>query len=285
MKLGLFGLNMGPCAEPGYLREVVIAAEQAGFESAWTGEHVALPDPQQPPSPLPPEFPLLDSVAAIGFVAAATSVLRIGTGVLILPLHNPLMIAKQLASLDVLSGGRVLVGIGVGYIASEFEALGINFADRGRITDDYLAAMNSVWYDEKPRHDGAFSKFSNIASLPRPIRRPMPLLIGGGSRPAYRRALVTGSGWFGFNLSVESTRAALAEIDSMRDEVARPAHLAELEITVMPSRRPTAADIEAYEQMGVDRIIVWPAPRPDKVEEVIDQLPDLVRSVTKLEVA
>src|SRR5215467_6634696 len=113
MKIALFAANIGPCASPGTLARVARAAEQAGLESLWTGEHVVLPDPQVPPSPLPPEVPMLDPAVALTFLAAHTTTIRLGTGIIILPQRNPLVLAKELASLDVVSGGRLIFGIGV----------------------------------------------------------------------------------------------------------------------------------------------------------------------------
>src|SRR6516225_8273022 len=122
MHFGLFGINMGPCVEPEAAVRVARAAEAAGFESVWTGEHVVLPDPQVPPSPLPPEYPLLDPAVALAFLAAQTRTVRLGTGIIILPQRNPLALAKELASLDVVSGGRLLFGVGIGYLKPEFDA-------------------------------------------------------------------------------------------------------------------------------------------------------------------
>src|SRR5260370_30009386 len=119
MKFGLFSINNGPCASPKTAAAVARAAEAAGFESLWTGEHVVLPDPQAPPSPAPPEMPMLDPMASLSFVAAHTSRIRLGTGIIILPQRNPVVLAKELASVDVLSGGRLIFGIGVGYLKPE----------------------------------------------------------------------------------------------------------------------------------------------------------------------
>src|SRR6266571_2988804 len=126
------------------------AAEAAGFESLWGGEHVVLPDPQAPPSPMAPHEPILDPVIALTYCAAVTTRVRLGTGIIILPQRNPLVLAKELASLDRLSNGRLIFGVGVGYLEPEFQALGAPFRDRGRVTDDYLAAIRAIWTQEKP---------------------------------------------------------------------------------------------------------------------------------------
>ena len=122
VKFGVFGINVGACASPQTAAKVARAAERAGFESVWTGEHVVLPDPQVAPSPLPPRTPMLDPAVALTWVAAHTESIRLGTGIIILPQRNPVVLAKELASLDVLSGGRLLFGIGAGYLEAEFSA-------------------------------------------------------------------------------------------------------------------------------------------------------------------
>src|SRR5215472_3002262 len=152
MHFGLFGINAGPCAEPEAAMRVARAAEAAGFESVWTGEHVVLPDPQVPPSPLPPEHPLLDPAVSLAFLAAHTRTVRLGTGIIILPQRNPLVLAKELASLDVVSGGRLLFGIGAGYLEPEFRALGAPFEQRGAVTNEAIEAIKALWTMEKPTY-------------------------------------------------------------------------------------------------------------------------------------
>ena len=130
--IGLFNINNFVCSEPENLARVARAAEDAGYDSLWTGEHVVLPDPQVPPSPVAPEGRMLDPAVALTYAAAHTSRVKLGTGIIILPQRNPLVLAKELASLDVLSGGRLLFGIGVGYLKPEFDAIGVPLEDRGR---------------------------------------------------------------------------------------------------------------------------------------------------------
>src|SRR5262247_511793 len=148
MRFGLFAINMGPCSQPETAVRVAQAAEAAGFESVWTGEHVVLPDPRVPPSPLPPEHPLLDPAVTLAFIAGQTKTIRLGTGIVILPQRNPLVLAKELASLDVVSGGRLIFGLGIGYLKPEFAALGIPFDHKGPRSMEYLEAMKAVWSQE-----------------------------------------------------------------------------------------------------------------------------------------
>src|SRR5689334_8789431 len=187
MRLGLVHINMGPMNRPDALVQAAQAAEQAGFDSVWAGEHLVVPDPQVPPSPMAPQDPVLDSLLALTWAAAHTATIRLATGIVILPQRNPVLLAKQVATLDVLSGGRVMLGVGAGYLEPEFRAVGANFAERGAVTDEYLDAMRALWYDEHPEFRGRFASFGGVDAHPRPVQRPIPLVVGGHSAPAYRR--------------------------------------------------------------------------------------------------
>jgi len=261
MRFGLFGINFGACAQPRTAARVAQAAEAAGFESVWTGEHVVLPDPQAPPSPVPAQVPMLDPAVALSYVAAHTERLRLGTGIIILPQRNPLVLAKELASLDVLSGGRLVFGYAAGYLHQEFAALGVPFADRGARTDEYLDAILALWTQEKPRFAGRFVSFDGIDAQPRPVQKPHPpLVVGGQSPPAYRRAVSRGHGWYGFHLDLEGTRACLAGLEKAAAEVARPAELGRLEISISPPPGLAADGARRYAELGVDRLVLLPAP-------------------------
>ena len=179
MRLGLIHINMGPMSRPDALVQAARQAEQAGFDSVWAGEHLVLPDPQVPPSPMAPQEPALDSLLALTWAAAHTATIRLATGIVILPQRNPVLLAKQVATLDVLSGGRVMLGVGAGYLEPEFRAVGANFAERGAVTDEYLDAMRALWYDEHPEFRGRFASFGGVDAHPRPAQRPIPLVVGG----------------------------------------------------------------------------------------------------------
>src|SRR3989442_11705615 len=183
MKIGLFATNIDACADPAVAARVAAAAEAAGFESLWTGEHVVLPDPQVPPSPAPPATPILDPAVALAFLAAHTRTIRLGTGIIILPQRNPLVLAKQLASLDVLSKGRLIFGIGVGSLKPEFDAVGIPFEGKGARTEEYLAAMLALWTMDKPAFAGRLVSFAGIQAMPRPVQKPHPEIVFGGHTP------------------------------------------------------------------------------------------------------
>lgn len=256
MKIGLFDLNIGACSVPETAARVARRAEELGYESLWAGEHVVLPDPRVPPSPMEPEDAILDPIIALTFLAARTERIRLGTGIVILPQRNPLVLAKEIASLDVLSGGRFIFGVGVGYLEPEFAALGIPFTDRGPRTDDYLAAMRAIWSEPKPAHHGRFTNYENVQAYPQPIQQPIPIVVGGRSPGAFRRAVEQGHGWYGFALSPDNTARQLASLREAASRYSRPTTLGELEISVTPPGRVDAAMVERYAALGVHRLIL-----------------------------
>src|SRR6266705_7229124 len=147
MKIGLFAINYGTCADPEVVVRVARHAEAAGFESVWTGEHVVLPDPAQPGFTIPPTLPLLDSVVGLTLVAAHTSTIKVASGIIVLPLRNPVILAKELASVDVVSGGRLIAGFAAGYVPAEFAASGVAMAERWARMDEHLGVLRALWGD------------------------------------------------------------------------------------------------------------------------------------------
>lgn len=264
LALGLFSMTTGPCTYPEGAARVARAAEAAGFDSLWGGEHVVLPDPRVPPSPLEPEDRIMDPVVTLAFLAAHTSRVRLGTGIIILPQRNPLVLAKQLATLDVLSGGRLIFGVGVGYLEPEFRALGIAFESRGPITDEYLAALRVIWSESRPAYRGRFVTFGGVQAHPRPAQRPgPPIVIGGHTAAAFRRAVEQGHGWYGFALDADGAQRCLEGLRQAAARYERPATLGPLEISVTP--RPTRggeamdrASAERFAALGVHRLILMP---------------------------
>ncbi len=256
MKFGLFGINMSICSNPDVAARVARAAEAAGFESVWTGEHVVLPDPQVPPSPLPPHSPLLDPAVALAFIAAHTKTIKLGTGIIILPQRNPLVLAKELASVDVVSGGRLIFGLGIGYLKPEFDALGVPFDHKGLRSMEYLQAMQAVWTQEKPAYQGRFVSFRGIQALPRPVQKPYPwVVIGGHTAEAFRRAVEHANGWYGFALDVNATAKCVAGLKEAAKTVNRPSSLGELEISITPGPGLDLDMAKRYADLGVQRLI------------------------------
>ena len=260
IKLGLFSMNQDACSHPDGAARVARAAEAAGFESLWCGEHVVLPDPQAPPSPMAPRDRILDPIVALTWLAAHTERLRLGTGIIIMPQRNPLVLAKELASLDVLSGGRLILGIGVGYLEPEFRAVGANFEQRGAVTDEYVTAMQAIWGQERPAYKGRFAAFSDIQAHPQPLQRGgPPIVVGGRSASAFRRAVTRGHGWYGFGLDVAGAATALAGLREAAARAPRPPALGPLELSLTPrgyGLDPAAAG--EFAALGFHRLIIRP---------------------------
>lgn len=258
MKFGLRYCNTGPYVDPMAAIELVQAGEEAGFDSAWTVEHTVVPEGYASPYPYSAngkmaggqdDVDLPDPLIWMAYVASRTTTLKLATGIVILPQHNPVVIAKQVATLDVMSGGRVLFGIGVGWLREEFEALGVPFAERGARTDEYIAAIRALWTQDKPTFKGRFVDFENAYCRPQPAQGSVPIIVGGQSKAAARRAGRFADGYF-------PAREAPAEIIQYAQAQASAAGRdpATLEITVsMP------ADLELlndYAALGVSRVLV-----------------------------
>lgn len=267
-------MNSHVCSYPEVAVRIAQLAESAGFESLWAGEHVVLSDPQV--GWMAPDERILDPVIALTFLAAHTRQVQLGTGIIILPQRNPLVLAKELASLDELASGRLIFGIGVGYQEHEFRALGVPFADRGARTDDYLAAMRAIWTQPKPAHHGRFISFEHVQAHP---QRDIPIVVGGGSTSAYRRAIEQGTGWYGFALDLNGTTRALANLASALKRYDRRQELGKLEISVTPLPGTiTLEDAKRYADLGVDRLIILPQKRFSEVDlkEFVSQIGETV---------
>jgi len=257
MKFALFGINNGACALPKCMAAVARAAEDVGFESLWTGEHVILPDPQAPPSPVAPDYPMLDPAVALAFVAAHTTRIRLGTGIIILPQRNPVVLAKELASTDVLCGGRLIFGIGVGYLRPEFEAIGAPFDHKGARTEEFLAAMIALWSMPKPEFSGKWIKFKGVNAMPRPVQKPHPEIVFGGHSPeAFSRAARLAKGWYGFALDLEGTAKCVEGLRAACKAAGR--RFEELEISITPGARVKVDrdTTKRYADLGVSRLIL-----------------------------
>jgi probable F420-dependent oxidoreductase len=204
------------------MRAVAAAAETAGFATLWSGEHVVMVDRPESRYPyaadgriaVPAAADWLDPLLGLGYLAAVTTRIGLATGVLLLPEHNPVIVAKQAATLDVLSGGRLTLGVGIGWAAEEFAALGVPFGRRGRRTEEYLAAMRTLWAEDVASFHGEFTSFEGVRVNPRPVRgRRLPVVIGGNGDRALERVAACGDGWYGFNVpaaAVPERVAALA---------------------------------------------------------------------------
>jgi probable F420-dependent oxidoreductase len=232
------------------------AAERAGFDSVWAGEHPFLSEKQ---SRMPPTLRMLDSVVALAFIAARTRTIRLGTGIILLPQFNPIILAKELASLDVLSGGRLIFGIGVGWSEHEYAALGLSYQNRGKRADEYLKAIKVIWNEDKPAYHGRYVSFDSLQAYPHPVQKPNPpIVVGGNSDRAYRRAIEQGNGWFGYGLDLEETKRSVAGLREAANHSSRPVALGELEISVAPRVPVDRATVQQFSELGVHRLILIP---------------------------
>ena len=254
MKLGLYGACLGAMASAESVHAAQLA-ERLGYESLWTGEHMALPDPQVPPSHRDPKHPFFDPIVGMTYLAAHTSSIRLGLGILILAQRHPVQLAKELTTLDILSNGRLIVGVGVGYLEAEYRAVGVDFRTRAARCNEHLEALRTLWSDEPPRYEGRFVTIDGVNAYPRPSTPGgPPLTIGGHADAALRRALRYGSGWIGFNQDLAGTRALVQRLRALAAEGGTD--LDAFEITV-GTRVPLDRDVVAeFADAGVDRLIV-----------------------------
>jgi probable F420-dependent oxidoreductase len=250
---GLYGLLRGSGVEPDTLVRRARLAEEVGFESLWVGDHIALP------ADMGGEQPRLEVVVAVSHLAAVTTRVRLGFGVIVLPQRQPVLLARQLSSIDVISKGRLTVGIGVGYVEPELRAMGVSMAERGARTDEYLAAMRTLWTEPAPSFQGRFVSFSGVFQRPPPVQRPHPpIVVGGHSAAALRRAVTTANGWYGVYLDVEQAAEALRRLREIAAGCDRPGSLGDLEITITP---PGPVDLDTarrYADLGVHRLVIPP---------------------------
>jgi probable F420-dependent oxidoreductase len=204
MDFGIAFANTGPFTRPDAAAEFAVAAEQAGFESLWTVEHVVVPAgyestyPYDPSGKMPggEKSPIPDPLIWLSYLAAVTSTINLATGILILPQRNPVVLAKELATLDRMSDGRMHLGVGVGWLEEEFDAIGVPFAERGRRTDDSMTAMRALWTGEPASHHSDFVDFTDCILRPRPTQDSIPIHVGGHTDAAARRAGRLGNGFF-----------------------------------------------------------------------------------------
>jgi probable F420-dependent oxidoreductase len=200
---------------------------------------------------------MLDPVASLSFVAAHTTKIRLGTGIIILPQRNPVVLAKDLASTDVLSNGRLIFGIGVGYLKPEFEAIGVPFDHKGARSEEFLAAMIALWSMPKPEFSGKWVKFKGVNAMPRPVQKPHPeIVFGGHSAEAFSRAARLAKGWYGFALDVDGTAKCVEGLRAACKSAGR--RFEELEISVTPRVKIDRDTAKRFSDLGVSRLILLP---------------------------
>lgn len=263
MKVGLFFVNAGPAAFPEAATRLVRAAEDAGMDSVWTVQHVVVPAGHESPYPYHPsgrmpiadDADIADPLLWLAHVAAVTSTIRLCTGVLLLAQRNPLITAKEVATLDALSGGRVILGIGSGWLREEFDALGVPFAERGARIDEYVEVLRTLWSGEEATFHGRFTSFSRAICRPVPPQGTVPIVIGGHSEAAARRAGRLGDGFMPSIVEMDALDHALAVMRAAAEEAGRDPAGIEVTCVVVPT--PDAvARVAALEERGVSRVVV-----------------------------
>lgn len=281
MRLGLHALGIGAGARRAVIDAVAVAAERHGFATLWAGEHVVMVD--QPASrypysadgriAIPAAADWIDPLIGLSFAAAVTSTIDLATGVLLLPEHNPVLVAKQAATLDQLSGGRLRLGIGIGWCREEFDTLGVPFERRAARTTEYVTAMRHLWCDDIASFAGEFVSYDRVRLNPKPVRdRRIPIIVGGNSDAALRRVARWGDGWYGFNLpDVAAVADRVAAIRRFCGESGRDAGELRLAVSLAHTR---AGDAAALSEVGIDELIIVASP-PDDVAAIPDWLAGL----------
>lgn len=283
MRFGLHALGIGDGARREIVDATARAAEAAGFARLWVGEHVVMVDRPASRYPyaadgriaVPADADWLDPFVCLSFAAAATRTIELATGVLLLPEHNPVLAAKQAASLDVLCGGRLTLGVGIGWSAEEFAALGVPFAHRAARTAEYVEVLRTLWRDDVASHAGEYAGFDAVRVFPKPTRsRRIPVVFGGNSDGALARVAAIGDGWYGFQLDgLDVVRDRLAVLNEHCDRERRRLQALDVAVAVAGC---TPAQLDELEALGVGELVLVEAPpsTPEAVEGWIGGLAD-----------
>ena len=283
MKIGYFAVGIGGSTEPTCLRTVATHAERLGFSTLWAPEHVVLLDryaSKYPYAakdfPLPTDTPIGDPFTTLAFVAACTSKIRLATGICLVPEHNPLVLAKAIATTDRLSNGRVVLGVGIGWLEEEFQAIGVPWEHRALRTREYVEVMRKLWREESTSYEGRFVKFSGVRSYPKPADGNVPVWFGGESGPALRRVAEYGDGWIGFNLTADQAATKIRRIEELL--AANGRKRSQLELAACPYLNSIGRDdVQRYRDAGVDELAVLALGTPTTEREIVAQLEQMAR--------
>jgi len=284
MKVGYFALGIGQGTNPEWVRAVASNAERLGFASIWAPEHVVLLDQyasKYPYSagefPMPIETPFGDPFTTLAFVAACTSTIKLGTGICLVPEHNPLVLAKTVATADRLSGGRFILGTGIGWLEEEFKAIGVSWERRAERTREYVEAMRKLWTEDPSSYSGEFVKFNQARSFPKPAQgKGVPVWFGGESGPALRRVAEYGDGWLGFNLSPEQAAAKIRRIEELLRANGRKR--SDVYLAVSPYTNPIRPDdLKRYRDAGAEEVELVVFDLPPTEREMVKRLEQMAR--------
>ena len=267
MKFGVMFANVGPMGSAEGAIGIAQGAEAAGIESLWTVEHTVVPAGYQSAYPYsdsgrmpgPEDSPIPDPLIWLTFVAGATSTIRLATGILILPQRNPVVLAKEIATLDQLSGGRVELGVGVGWLEEEFDAIGVPFRERGKRTDDHIEALRALWSQSPATYQGDFTSFKDVYSRPAPVQERVPIHIGGHTKFAARRAGRLGDGFFPGTVTHEELAALIEVMREAATEAGRDPDAIEVTSGGNGALGSGALDeVKKLADLGVSRVIIPP---------------------------
>jgi probable F420-dependent oxidoreductase len=284
MKIGYFAVGIGATVDPQILRAVAMAAERLGFATLWAPEHVVLLEEYASKYPYssgqfpgPSNLPIADPFTTLAYVAASTSTIRLGTGICLVPEHNPLILAKTAATLDRLSGGRFILGAGVGWLAEEFAALGVPFERRGARTREYIEVMRKLWTEPRSSHAGEFASFTGVASYPKPVNdKGIPVWFGGESAAALRRVAEYGDGWLGFKVSPAEAAPKIRRIEELLRANGR--RRSDVTLAVSPyTEKITPDDLRRYRDAGAEEVALLLRGRPRDEAEIIAGLEQMAR--------
>ena len=289
MKIGYFAVGIGATVDPQILRAVAMAAERLGFATIWAPEHVVLLEEYASKYPYssgqfpgPANLPIADPFTTLAYVAAATSTIRLGTGICLVPEHNPVVLAKTAATLDRLSGGRFILGAGVGWLAEEFTALGVPFERRGARTREYIEIMRKLWTEPRSSHAGEFVNFTGVVSYPKPVSDPklslggIPVWFGGESAAALRRVAEYGDGWLGFKVAPAEAAPKIRRIEELLRAGGR--RRSDVTLAVSPyTEKITPDDLQRYRDAGADEVALLLRGRPRDEAEMIAGLEQMAR--------
>jgi probable F420-dependent oxidoreductase len=285
MKIGLFAIGTPAMSGGALLKSVAINAERLGFSTLWVPEHVVLLDKyasHYPYSddgqlPAPTNAPIFDPFVSLATIAAVTSRIRLATGICLVPEHNPVVLAKVVATLDFLSGGRALLGVGIGWLEEEFQAIGIPWERRAQRTRECINAMRKLWGDEVSSFHGEFVNFEGVRSNPKPVNGArLPVFFGGETGPALRRVAEYGDGWCGFNLTPEEATAKIRRIEELLKANGRKR--SDVELAVSPYTKPTKADdLKRYRDAGADEVVLIRLRPPREEADLVKNLEEIAR--------
>ena len=317
MKYGFTVPIRGPLATPEMISIMAKKGDDLGYDALFKGDHIVIPRRIESPYPYTQggEFPggprggTLDMLTLLAFLAAQTQTIRLVTSVIIVPFRNPLEAAKALASLDVLSQGRLVVGVGAGWLREEFEVLGLPpFEERGAVTDEYIRAFKELWTSDDPSFEGKYCRFENISFMPKPVQKPHPpIWVGGESRPALRRTAELADGWYPWGSNptypmgtAEQLAAGIERLGSYAQRFGRAP--SEIEVIYKPdqfelkkvgsralssgNRLPIvgtadqiASDIRKYQQLGVGMLVLDFLPETEDMDLVLGRMEDFATQV------